>query len=77
MTVQMYQENVEAIQIVKTFTNHTFQYVEDNKLEKILNNEQIKDRYVVVVSIVGRMQTGKSLMLNFFLNYLRRTVSVW
>ncbi len=71
------QQKIEAIQIVKSTGNHTLQYVKDNKLETILNNDEIKDRYIVVISIVGRIQTGKSTMLNFFLNHLRKTVKLY
>lgn len=68
------QENIEAVQIVKPTGSHSLQYVKDNKLEEILNSDEIKDRYVAVVSIVGLVQSGKSLMLNLFMDYLRKTV---
>lgn len=73
ITVQTSQENVEPIQIVEPFGN-TFHYVENNKFEEILNSEEIKDCYVDIVSITGHHQTGRSLLLNFFLNYLRTQV---
>lgn len=71
------QENIEAVQIVKPTGSHSLQYVKDNKLEEILNSDEIKDRYVAVVSIVGLVQSGKSLMLNLFMDYLRKTYKVW
>lgn len=74
VSVQFDQENIQAIQIVKPAKNFSFEYVKNNQLDAILNSDEIKDRYVVVVSIVGRMQTGKSFLLNVFLNYLRTTV---
>lgn len=70
------QENIEAVQIVQPIGGHSFQYVKGNKLEVILNSAEIRDRYVAVVSIVGLVQSGKSFMLNLFLNYLRATVKL-
>ncbi|KAG4078099.1 hypothetical protein HA402_002150 [Bradysia odoriphaga] len=71
------QLNIEAVQIVKPTKTHSLQYVKDNKLEEILNSDEIKDRYVAVVSIVGLVQSGKSFLLNLFLNYLRETYQIF
>lgn len=39
-------------------------------LEKILETDELKDRYVAIISIAGLPRQGKSYMLNFFLKYL-------
>lgn len=57
-----------ALQIVKS-SNHKFS-LEIENLKQILEADTIKDRSVVVVSIAGAMQSGKSFLLNFFVRYL-------
>lgn len=57
-----------AVQIVIPI-NHTFQ-LELNELKNILENDNIKDRNIVVVSIAGALRQGKSFLLNFFIKYL-------
>lgn len=51
-----------------------FQYVENNQLEQILSSNELKEHYIVVISAIGRFQTGKSFLLNVFLEYLRSKV---
>lgn len=63
----------EAIQILKPDGNHSFHSIK-NSLQ-ILKNENIKDRHVVVFSIVGLYRSGKSFLLNFFLRYLYAQVN--
>lgn len=63
-----------AIQIVKS-NDHIFE-VDLENLKQILGADDIKDRYVVVISIAGALRTGKSFLLNFMLKYLRAKVSV-
>lgn len=61
-----------GVQIISP-VNHTFQ-LNLSELNAILNNDAIKDRYVVVVSIAGAYRHGKSFLMNFFLRYLQAKV---
>lgn len=63
----------KAIQIVIP-VNHAFQ-LQSDELKTILENENIKDRNVVVVSITGAFRQGKSFLLNFFLKFLYAQVN--
>lgn len=62
----------KAIRIV-TPVNHSF-LLELDELKPILENDNIKDRQVVVVSIAGAFRQGKSFLLNFFVKYLNAQV---
>lgn len=62
-----------AIQIVQPTEDHLFEG-KISELEKILNSEDIRDRYVVVISIAGALRQGKSFLLNFYLQYLNAQV---
>lgn len=66
--------NAEAIQIIKP-VEHLFQLVAVDTLDKILEADDIKDRYIVVISIAGAYRKGKSFLLNFILKYLNAQVS--
>lgn len=63
----------EAVEII-TLHDHKFELQIEN-LKRILDVSDIKDRYVVIVSIVGALREGKSFLLNFFLRYLSARVS--
>lgn len=70
-------ENINSagpIQIV-TPINNSFQ-LEIDELKYILEADNIKDRYVVVVSVAGALRQGKSFLLNFFLKYLYAEVNM-
>lgn len=57
------------IQLLKE-TKETF-VLNTEALQEILENDKIRDKPVVVISIAGDMRRGKSFMLNFFLKYLQ------
>lgn len=59
----------EALQIVTTGEGHTFVLDEDTLTEVLLQND-IKDRFVVIVSVAGAFRKGKSFILDFFLRYM-------
>lgn len=63
----------QAIQIITT-NDHVFN-LELDEIKRILENDSIKDRNVVVVSIAGAFRQGKSFLLNFFIKYLFAQVS--
>lgn len=62
-----------ALQIVVTGADHTFVLDEDTLTEVLLQND-IKDRFVAVVSVAGAFRKGKSFILDFFLRYMYSTV---
>lgn len=66
-------ESAKPIQIL-TPVNHQYKLLVEN-LEEILEQNDIKDRYIVAVSIAGAFRKGKSFLLNFFLKYLYAQVS--
>lgn len=67
-------DNARPVQIVSP-ADHAFQ-LELEQLENILLKDEIRDRYVVVVSIAGAYRKGKSFLMNFLLKYLNAQVSV-
>lgn len=58
-----------AIQIINTSEEHTFLLNED-ALSEVLMRDEVKDRFVCVVSVAGAFRKGKSFLLDFFLRYL-------
>jgi atlastin len=65
----------EAIQIVQVNEEaHTFHLDEEN-LTRIILQDNIKNREVVIVSVAGAFRKGKSFLLDFLLRYLYARVS--
>lgn len=65
-----------SIQIVTTAEEHTFE-LDENELNEILLQDDIKDRYVSVISVAGAFRKGKSFLLDFFLRYLYARVNIY
>ncbi|KAJ0173424.1 hypothetical protein K1T71_010573 [Dendrolimus kikuchii] len=58
-----------GVQVVNTAPEHRFTLDED-ALNRLLLQDDIKDRTVVVVSVAGAFRKGKSFLLDFFLRYM-------
>ncbi|XP_059611226.1 atlastin isoform X2 [Phlebotomus argentipes] len=65
-------DQARPIQIIETGEDHTF-LLEEDALTEILLQDDIKDRFVVVVSVAGAFRKGKSFLLDFFLRYMYST----
>ncbi|KAL3286050.1 hypothetical protein HHI36_000563 [Cryptolaemus montrouzieri] len=71
-----------AIPIVLANNDHSF-YLDEDALSKVLMQDNIKDRNVVVISVAGAFRHGKSFLLDFFLRYmnskyvLKKNTSDW
>ncbi|KAL7306714.1 hypothetical protein TKK_0001384 [Trichogramma kaykai] len=57
------------VQIVQALPDHTFE-LDEEALARILTQDDVKDRSVVVVSVAGAFRKGKSFLLDFFLRYM-------
>lgn len=62
-----------AVPVVLASEDHAFTLDEDALCE-ILMQEEVRDRYVVVVSVAGAFRKGKSFLLDFFLRYMHSKV---
>lgn len=62
------------VQVVQAHEDHTFE-LDEEALAKILLQDEVKDRSVVVVSVAGAFRKGKSFLLDFFLRYMDHKVS--
>ncbi|KAL1479456.1 hypothetical protein MTO96_051823 [Rhipicephalus appendiculatus] len=58
------------VQILRVNDGHGVEF-NKSELERILLDDSVKDRPVVVISIAGAYRQGKSFLLNFFLWYLK------
>ncbi|XP_017140673.1 atlastin [Drosophila miranda] len=70
-----------AVQVINASEEHTFVLNED-ALSEVLMREEVKDRFVCVVSVAGAFRKGKSFLLDFFLRYMyskyvRHDVTDW
>lgn len=59
----------QAVPIVLANNDHTFS-LDEEALKRVLLRDEIKDRYVVVISVAGAFRHGKSFLLDFFLRYM-------
>ena len=62
------------VQIVVSKSDHSFELDED-ALAKVLLQDHVKDKNVVIVSVAGAFRKGKSFLLDFFLRYMVTQVS--
>lgn len=63
-------ETAKPVQVVETGgEEHTFTLNED-ALNEILLQDNVRDRTVVVISVAGAFRKGKSFLLDFFLRYM-------
>uniref|UniRef100_A0A023EUV9 Putative guanylate-binding protein n=1 Tax=Aedes albopictus TaxID=7160 RepID=A0A023EUV9_AEDAL len=76
-------ETAKPVQVVETGgEEHTFTLNED-ALNEILLQDNVRDRTVVVISVAGAFRKGKSFLLDFFLRYMyskyvhNRSASEW
>ncbi|CAB0042098.1 unnamed protein product [Trichogramma brassicae] len=58
------------IEIVKTSPNHSSIVLDEESLTRILTQDDMKDRHLIIVSMSGYFDRSKDLMLNFFLRYM-------
>ncbi|CAH1163951.1 unnamed protein product [Phaedon cochleariae] len=58
-----------AVPIVVANDDHSFR-LDEEAITKVLMRDELKDRYVVVVSVAGAFRHGKSFLLDFFLRYM-------
>lgn len=56
---------------IKEILNHP------SVVDEILLHEKVKDRKVVVVSVVGSNRTGKSFFLDYCIRYMYANVSIF
>lgn len=59
----------QPVQVVVVEKDHTFS-LDEERLDSILLQPNIQDKWVVVVSVAGAFRKGKSFLLDFFLRYL-------
>lgn len=63
-------QQAEPIQIVHVNEDaHTF-WLSESDLTRVILQDNVKNRDVVIVSVAGAFRKGKSFLLDFFLRYL-------
>lgn len=72
--VEIVSMGARAVPIVLATEDHKFTLDEESLVE-ILMREEVRDRYVVVVSVAGAFRKGKSFLLDFFLRYMNSKVT--
>lgn len=59
--------------VVADEEEHSFS-LQEEALERLLLQEEVRDLQVVVVSVAGAFRKGKSFLLDFMLRYMHRQV---
>lgn len=70
---QSYRKPVQVL----SFTEDNKIKINDDCLKEIFNHSEVKDREIVVFTIIGAYRKGKSFFLNYCLRYLYAHVSLW
>lgn len=65
-----------AVQIILSKPDHKFE-LDEEALESLLLQPDVKDRHIVVVSVAGAFRKGKSFILDFFLRYMKSKVLIF
>lgn len=65
----------KALQVIETGEEHTF-LLNEETLAEVLLQDEIKDRFVCVISVAGAFRKGKSFLLDFFLRYMYAKVNI-
>jgi hypothetical protein len=71
-------ESLLVQKFIKTRTSNGIEeivFVDYEKLYKLFEHPEIKDRKIVAFSIIGAYRRGKSFFLDYCLRYLYATVS--
>jgi atlastin len=63
----------EAIKIIN-FAENCKIIVEQESMNKIFLHEDVKDRSIVILSVIGAFRKGKSFLLNYCLKFLYANV---
>jgi len=64
-----------AVQVINASAEHIFELNEE-ALSEVLMRDEVKDRFVCVVSVAGAFRKGKSFLLDFFLRYMYSKVGL-
>jgi len=63
------------VQVINASAEHIFELNEE-ALSEVLMRDEVKDRFVCVVSVAGAFRKGKSFLLDFFLRYMYSKVGL-
>lgn len=66
---------VRPIEIIKLNESTRMYELHTDQLEQVLNRADVGDSNLAVVSICGAFRKGKSLIMSFFLDFIKETVS--
>ncbi|XP_078464774.1 atlastin-2-like isoform X1 [Lampetra fluviatilis] len=64
------------VQVVRACSDHSFE-LDEEALGRVLLDERVRDKDVVVVSVAGAFRKGKSFLLDFMLRYMYNKTGSW